>query len=103
MDKRRPLGLISARFLWGRVRRPKRSKHVLPLLGMLPLALALSMTVGSGPAAASPAEHYSGPYFGADNFPPGCIRDMSRDNPNNICHHMRTDSTRSTHRRSTCW
>ena len=64
---------------------------MLALLGMLAFALALSIAFGSGPAAASPDEHYSGPYFGADNFPPGCIRDMSPDNPDNICHHMRTD------------
>ena len=89
MDKSRPLGLVSARVLWGRVRRP--CKHVFALLGVLAFALGLSVGIGSGPAAASPEEHYSGPYFGADNFPPGCIRDMSRDNPDNICHHMRTD------------
>jgi hypothetical protein len=88
MDKRRPLGLISARVLRGRVPRPL--KHVFVLLGVLAFAFALSVA-GSGPAAASPEEHYSGPYFGADNFPPGCIRDMSPSNPDNICHHMRTD------------
>ncbi|HWC15281.1 MAG TPA: thrombospondin type 3 repeat-containing protein [Actinomycetota bacterium] len=49
------------------------------------------IAIGESPAEASPADSYSGPYFGADNFPPGCIRDMSRTNPNNICHHMRTD------------
>jgi hypothetical protein len=89
MDKSRPLGLISARVLWGPVRR--QCKHVFALLGVITVAFALSGAVGSGPAAASPEEHYSGPYFGADNFPPGCIRDMSQSNPDNICHHMRTD------------
>jgi hypothetical protein len=66
------------------------SRHAFALLGMLGMALAFSMAIGSGSAAAGPAEQYSGPHFGADNFPPGCIRDMSPDNPNNICHHMRT-------------
>ena len=61
------------------------------LLGLLAFALLVSVALGSIPAAASPEEHYSGPYFGEDNFPPGCIRDMSRLNPDNICHHMRTD------------
>src|SRR5687768_10085946 len=70
MEKRRPFGFISA---------------------LLTLALLLSIALGSGSAVASPDEHYSGPHFGADNFPPGCIRDMSRLNPDNICHHMRTD------------
>ena len=43
------------------------------------------------PAEASPAEHYSGPYFGDGNFPPGCIRDMNEGNPDNNCYHMLTD------------
>jgi hypothetical protein len=89
MQKLRPRGPGSAHVLWGRVRRP--CKHAFVLLGLLGMTLAFSMAIGSGPAAASPDEHYSGPYFGADNFPPGCIRDMSPDNPDNICHHMRTD------------
>src|SRR5687768_13135705 len=89
MDKHQPRGPGSAHVLWGRVPRP--CKHAFALLGLLGATLVFSMAIGSGPAAASPAEHYSGPYFGADNFPPGCIRDMSAANPNNICHHMRTD------------
>jgi hypothetical protein len=88
MDNRRLSGLISARVLWGRVQGP--CEHALALLGVLAFALALSMGLGSVPASASPEEHYSGPYFGADNFPPGCIRDMTPTNPENICHHMRT-------------
>ena len=42
------------------------------------------------PGRRQPREHYTGPYFGANNFPPGCIRDMSPTNPDNICYHMRT-------------
>ena len=40
-------------------------------------------------AEASPADSYSGPYFGDGNFPPGCIRDYSLSNPLNICHHLK--------------
>lgn len=36
------------------------------------LTLVLSL-VTIPPAVASPADHYTGPYFGADNFPPECI------------------------------
>ena len=72
MDKSRPRGRTSAR--------------VLALFSVLGLALVFSV----GIVTASPGEHYSGPHFGADNFPPGCIRDMSPTNPENICHHMRT-------------
>jgi hypothetical protein len=46
---------------------------------------------GWGPATASPGEQYSGPYFGKNNFPPGCTRDMSPTNPENFCFHMKTD------------
>lgn len=42
-------------------------------------------------AEASPVDNYSGPYFGANNLPPGCIADASADNPENICYHMRTN------------
>lgn len=104
MHKRRPLGLMSARVLSGRVRHPNRieadpggaskrhsRKDVFARLRVLAFALVLSVAIGIGPAGASPEEQYSGPYFGENNFPPGCIRDMSPTNPDNICHHMRTD------------
>ena len=45
---------------------------------------------GHAPVQASPAEEYSGGFFGADNFPPGCTRDMDAANPDNVCYHMRT-------------
>jgi len=38
-------------------------------------------------AQASPADDYVGPFFGNGNLPPGCIKDRSRANPANICHH----------------
>lgn len=62
-------------------------KRQLVLVASLAIAI-LAFGVGSG--GASPDEEYSGPYFGADNFPPGCIRDMSATNPDNQCYHMRT-------------
>ena len=38
-------------------------------------------------AQASPSDDYVGPFFGDNNLPPGCIKDMSRDNPDNNCYH----------------
>ncbi|MGH2756467.1 MAG: thrombospondin type 3 repeat-containing protein, partial [Actinomycetota bacterium] len=55
------------------------------------VVLAAPITILSLPAQATVAEDYSGPYFGAGNLPPGCIADMSKPAPENICHHMRTD------------
>lgn len=56
------------------------------------LAVVLTAAGLIAPASAGTAfDDYSGPYFGADNFPPGCIRDMSRSNPDNICYHQRSD------------
>lgn len=42
------------------------------------------------PALAGPQQDYDGPYFGANNFPPGCTRDMSPANPENFCFHMKS-------------
>ena len=67
----------------------QRALRLIAALAIVP-GLLIPFTILSEPAAASPAEQYSGPYFGADNFPPDCIRDMSRTNPDNICHHMKT-------------
>jgi hypothetical protein len=80
--------LSSLRVVLGRIQRPGKHALLLPL--MAAFALALSVGLGALPASASPGDNYSGPYFGADNFPPGCIRDMSATNPANTCHHMRT-------------
>jgi hypothetical protein len=52
----------------------------------------LLVTVGgltSAPASSSPADDYVGPYFGDKNLPPGCIKEMSRDNPDNVCYHAK--------------
>ena len=49
-------------------------------------AAALTTTT----AQASPADDYVGPFFGDGNLPPGCIKDMSRDNPDNTCYHAKT-------------
>ncbi len=57
---------------------------------VLAIVTVLAAVIAVPLAQASPADEYGGPYFGEDNFPPGCIRDMSPDNPDNICHHMRT-------------
>lgn len=54
------------------------------------LAVVLGTLVANVTASASPAQTYSGPYFGDGNLPPGCIRSMSPDNPENQCFHMRT-------------
>jgi len=63
----------------------KSLAHVLMLV-----LVVLGLAAVPAPATSSWADEYSGPYYGADNFPPGCIRDMSAT-PDNICHHMRTD------------
>ncbi|MGA8845802.1 MAG: thrombospondin type 3 repeat-containing protein [Nocardioides sp.] len=57
--------------------------------GLLAAALLLSVAglAAPAPTSASPADDYVGPYFGDKNLPPGCIKDMSRDNPDNICYH----------------
>lgn len=61
------------------------------LLGVvLALVTGLGTITGAIVADASPSETYSGPHFGDGNLPPGCIRSMSADNPENVCFHMRT-------------
>ena len=58
-------------------------------LGLLAAALLLSVAGLAAPTSASPADDYVGPYFGDKNLPPGCIKDMSRDNPENVCYHAK--------------
>jgi hypothetical protein len=50
------------------------------------LTLILSLLVVVPTAAASPADRWSGPYFGDGNLPPGCVTDMDVSD----CYHMRT-------------
>ena len=61
-------------------------KLIGPLLAVL---LGLSV-VGGAVATASPSDDHVDSYFGDGNLPPGCVRDMSLDNPDNKCFHMRT-------------
>ena len=61
------------------------------LLGViLALVTGLGILTGAIVANASPSETYSGTHYGDGNLPPGCIRSMSTDNPENLCFHMRT-------------
>jgi hypothetical protein len=57
----------------------------LTLLLSLVLSLLVSLLVVV-PAAASPGDRWSGPYFGDGNLPPGCTTDMDVSD----CYHMRT-------------
>jgi hypothetical protein len=50
---------------------------------LLTLVLSLLVMV---PAAAGPADRWSGPYFGDGNLPAGCVTDMEISD----CYHMRT-------------
>jgi hypothetical protein len=57
-----------------------------PLSTLLLLVLAAAALVVA-PVAASPADHYTGPYFGEGNLPPGCVRELDVSD----CYHMRTN------------
>jgi hypothetical protein len=56
--------------------------------GRLTLLLTLLVFLGveAPSAGASPADRWSGPYFGDGNLPPGCTTDMDLSD----CYHMRT-------------
>ncbi len=60
---------------------------------LLVTAVAAASFVAAGldsiSAQASPSDDYVGPYFGDGNLPPGCVKNMSRDNPDNICYHAK--------------
>ena len=43
------------------------------------------------PAGASPAQEYSGPYFGDGNVPPGCSRDWTLADQDDFCHRIKTN------------
>src|SRR5688500_6946380 len=49
----------------------------------------VAASLATTPAQASPADDYVGPFYGDGNLPPGCIKDMSRENPDNICYHAK--------------
>ncbi|MCW2814870.1 MAG: Thrombospondin type 3 repeat [Nocardioides sp.] len=59
---------------------------------LLPAVTAVALVAGavSFASTAPPTGPYSQSYFGDGNLPPGCVRDMSLDNPANQCFHMRT-------------
>jgi hypothetical protein len=61
-------------------------RHLVTLCALL----AAAVTALATPGVASPGDTYAGPYYGDGNLPPGCIRDMSPDNPANTCYHMLT-------------
>jgi hypothetical protein len=56
-------------------------------LALLVAVLLVTVSGWSAVTSASPGDDYVGPYFGDGNLPPGCIKDMSRDNPDNTCFH----------------
>ena len=64
---------------------PRRSTS--PLVALLALVALVGALLSTSPAQASPADDYVGPFYGDGNLPPGCIKDMSRDNPANVCYH----------------
>ena len=59
--------------------------------GLIAAALLLGIAglAAPAPTSASPADDYVGPYFGDKNLPPGCIKNMDRDNPDNVCFHAK--------------
>ena len=61
-----------------------------PLFAIL-IALVLAVPIANAKAqvAESPVDQYAGPYFGENNFPPGCNRSMATTDPTN-CYRMRT-------------
>ena len=66
-----------------------RNRLALLIAILLAILLATVGGLASTTASASPADDYVGPYFGDKNLPPGCIKDMSRDNPDNACYHAK--------------
>jgi hypothetical protein len=55
------------------------------------LAMLLSTARATDPPSSvlNALQLYEGPHFGKNNFPPGCTRDASRDNPANVCFRMK--------------
>ena len=74
----------------GRRRRLAMGSVAAVLLGTLLPGAEASGPGSSYTAAAYPAMgSYHGPYFGKNNFPPGCTREASSDDPANICFRMK--------------
>ena len=63
-----------------------RRPLILLLLAIVPALPA------QAPVGASPAQEYSGPYFGDGNVPPGCSRDWWLTNQNDPCYRIKTGS-----------
>lgn len=57
---------------------------------ILAVLVGLALVMAAPTAKAGPSQDYRGPYFGANNLPPGCTRSHAVDDPNNICYRMRT-------------
>ena len=48
------------------------------------------MAMAPATATDAPVRRYAGPYYGENNFPPGCTRDNAADNPFNGCYRIVT-------------
>lgn len=67
-------------------------RKLIHLFVVLAVALA-GVSVAAAKSTSRPVTYSANgtsSYFGDGNLPPGCIRDMSLDNPRNQCFHMRT-------------
>src|SRR4051812_19594506 len=65
---------------------PRRTPLAMAVLLVL---VALLSPARSATSSLTAMQVYQGPHFGKNNFPPGCTRDASRDNPQNICFRMK--------------
>ena len=54
---------------------PLRKLSILTVLALL-IGAAVPF-LAAAPATATAGDHYGGPWFGADNFPPDCTRDRA--------------------------
>jgi len=52
-------------------------------------ALLVPARADDAPAAVNVLQQYEGSHFGTNNYPPGCTRDASRDDPANVCFRMK--------------
>jgi len=67
-----------------------RMRRRVPLTAVLALVIGATLTTADATTAVryDAMQSYEGPYFGANNFPPGCTRDPARTNPENNCFRM---------------